>query len=88
MPFTHGFRARWLLEEHFDAHAHDFGAVDEAAYEAQADGFLGGPLGATVIECRRSLFDNALVRYDYAGQAFGVLSADNYILTYYKPDPA
>ena len=88
MPYTLGFRARWLLEEHFDAHAHDFGAVDEADYEAQADAFLGGPRGATVIEGRRSLFDNALVRYDHANQAFGVLSADNYVLTFFKPEPA
>ena len=41
-----------------------------------------------MIECRRSLFDNALVRYDYASQAFGILSVDNYVLTYFKPDPA
>ena len=45
MPFTLGFRARWLLEEHFDSHGHDFGAMDEVDYQAQADAFLGGPLG-------------------------------------------
>jgi hypothetical protein len=88
MAWTLGFRARWLLEEHFDAHGSDFGAVDEANYEAQADGFLGGPRGATVLECHRTFLDNALVRYDYADQSFGVLSADNYLLTYFKPDPA
>ena len=88
MPFTRGFKARWLLNEHFDARGLDFGATDEAHYEALADAFLGSTLGATVIECHRAQFDQALVRYDYFSQAFGVLDADGHILTYYKPDPA
>lgn len=87
MPLTLGFRFRWQFEEHFDAHGADFQARDEAHYEALADAFLGGVKGQTVIEYTRTQFDQALVRYDYLTQAFGILSADNYIQTYYKPDP-
>ena len=54
MPLTRGFRARWLLNQHFDDHNQDFGAADEPAYEALADASLGGPLGITVIECFRT----------------------------------
>ena len=88
MPLTRGFRARWLLNQHFDDHTQDFGAANEWAYEALADAFLGGPLGATVIECFRTQFDGARVRYDYVSQEFGILDVNRYILTYFKPDPA
>ncbi len=88
MLITRGFRVRWLLEQHFDDHNQDFGTVNEEAYEALADAFLGGALGATVIECRRVQFDQARVRYNYVSQEFGVLDVNDYILTYFKPDPA
>jgi filamentous hemagglutinin len=83
-----GFRTRGRLIQHFDDHGSDFGAADEAYYESLADAFLGGPKGDTVLECTRRYLDHARLRYNYVTQEFGVLAADNYILTYYKPDPA
>lgn len=56
MPLTLGFRFRWQLEEHFDAHGADFQARDEAHYEALADAFLGGVKGQTVVEYSRTQF--------------------------------
>lgn len=86
MPFTLGFNTLDDLEEHFDKHNHDFGAVDELHYQRLADAFLGGPLGPTAHECvRRS--DGCTLRYDHVTQEYGVLASDNYILSYYKPDP-
>ncbi len=77
-----------MLEEHFNAHNQDFGSSDEFAYEQLADAFLGGALRPTTVECHRTQFDSARVRYDYVSQEFGVIDADGYILTYFKPDPA
>lgn len=88
MPLTRGFKRQGLLNQHFDDHNQDFEAIDESHYEELADVFLGGPLGATVIECYRTQFDQALVRYDYRSQEFGVLDVGSQILTYFKPDPA
>ena len=76
------------MEQHFDDHNQDFGAASEEAYEALADAFLSGALGSTVIECRRVQFDQARVRYDYVSQEFGIVDVNDYILTYFKPDPA
>jgi hypothetical protein len=84
--FTNGFKSRRQLEEHFDNHKDDFGCADENAYLLLADDFLGGPKGDTVLECIRP-FDNAKIRPDHLTQALGILSSDNYIKTYYKPDP-
>lgn len=92
MPFTRGFRTRWLLEEHFDNHCADFNVCgdgtpdDEDLYEALADEFLGGPRKLTTKECIRRR-DNALARYDTTSAEYAVLSADGFILTYYKPNP-
>jgi pyocin large subunit-like protein len=86
VPFTNGFRTREKLEDHFYDHGHEFGCADEDSYLLIADQFLGGPKGATVLECIRP-FDRATVRFDYQSQVLGILTLDNYIRTFFKPDP-
>ena len=92
MPFTHGFKTQWQLEDHFYDHCGDFSVCgdntseDMEKYEALADTFLGGPRGPTTRECIRRR-DHARARYNLATEEWGVLSSDGYILTYYKPDP-
>ncbi len=85
-PFTLGFRTRYLLRRHFQLHGVEVSATDEHDYLMRADRFLGDVPGATVRECQRRS-DNATLRWDYASQEFGVLDAQNYVLTYFVVDP-
>jgi filamentous hemagglutinin len=76
-----------LLEEHFDAHGPEFGATDEDDYKQIAAAFLSSNVPPQALECVR-LADKASIRNNWVTQAFGILSAENYIQTYFKPDPA
>jgi hypothetical protein len=56
-----------------------------ARYEAMADRFLTEPLRSSVLPCTRP--QGAQLRYDQATGAFGVLTSDGIIRTYFKPVP-
>lgn len=90
MPYTLGFvdDVEWV--EHFLNHGADFGAATKDDYLRMADEFLGGPLGADTLECFRQRHDGTQgdrIRFNRDTEAFGVLSRDNVIRTYYVPDP-
>jgi hypothetical protein len=74
------------LGEHFDLHGEEFGAENEDQYELLAAQFMLAEPGQNVLECRRA-GDQARIRYDFVTQECGIVSADNFILTYFKPDP-
>lgn len=85
MPtYTGGFNPA-KLADHFKLHGADFGAATPAAYEAMADGFLGGPKSTTTLECIRPQGD--ILRYNPATEEFGVLAPNGEIRTYFKPKP-
>lgn len=86
MPYTNGFTTLKRLATHFSEHKTEVDADNMEHYEELADAFLGGPLRPDTRECFRPA-DNALVRYDLVTEEFGILSDDNCILTYYKPNP-
>jgi hypothetical protein len=50
-----------------------------------ADHFLTERLRVGVLECRRT--SGELIRYDTVSWAFGILSTDGMIKTYFKPIP-
>jgi hypothetical protein len=77
--FTHGFRDRDELRRHFLRHGGHLGCATSLGYEAMADAFLGGPIGANVAECTRG---GDLVRYNQVTQEFGVLAPGGIIRTY------
>jgi filamentous hemagglutinin len=86
MPYTNGFKTTNIRDDHWQKHP-EFGLPSPASYESAADAFLGGPLPAGCHEQIR-IRDGATIRYDPATGEFGVVGADNYIRTYFKPDPA
>lgn len=51
-----------------------------------ADGFLTGPRGPNTLQRKRPNGD--IVRYDQSTDAFGVVSSNGTVRTYYVPDPA
>ena len=79
------FADRERLADHYNRHGADFGAKSEAEYQQMADNFLTGPRNSTTLEITRSNGD--VVRYDPASDAFGVVSSNGSIRTYYVPDP-
>ena len=90
MAHTAGFRDAIELAEHYNLHGADFAAATVTEYFEQADEFLGGPRQANTLECRRLCRDGSLgdiCRFDTVTQAFGVLSANKVIRTYYVPNP-
>jgi len=80
VPFTGGFTDADELRRHYFNHGRKLNCVSSLAYEARADAFMGGPIGADVAECTRPLGD--LVRYNQVTQEFGVLRPDRVIRTY------
>ena len=79
LVFTHGFRDYNELRRHFISHGGALGCATSLGYEAMADAFLGGPIGADVAECPRG---GDLVRYNQVTQEFGVLTSGGVIRTY------
>ena len=73
------------LEDHFIRHGADFGLETASDYEKAADAFLTSELGEGVRELTRTNGD--VVRWDPETDAFGVVSSDGTIRTFYKPDP-
>lgn len=80
------FRTPRLRAKHFEEHGDEVGATDEIQYEEMAIAFMTKELMGTVLEGHR-LADGARIRYNYITQEFGIVSADNYIQTYFRPDP-
>jgi filamentous hemagglutinin len=74
------------LDDHFIRHGTDFGATSSAQYQQMADNFLTGPRGTNTLERIRPNGD--VVRYDPTTDAFGVVSSNGTVRTYYVPDPA
>lgn len=77
-----------LLTDHFDRHRGEFpGITTEEEYEALADTFLGDlTTQPGVEECIRRT-NRDFIRYNTITEEFGILAADQYIRTYFKPDP-
>jgi len=91
VPFTRGFPSRSYLIDKFDKHVavgQEFDVATEDEYERRADTFLGGELNPQTTREGRRRSDGAKLRYNEHTEEFGILSVENVIVTYFKPDPA
>jgi pyocin large subunit-like protein len=86
VPESLTFKFRRLLEKHYDDHGSEVGATDVRDYEKKAVAFMTAQVANPILEKLRRV-DGARIRYNYVTQEFGIVSADNYIQTYFKPDP-
>jgi pyocin large subunit-like protein len=87
IPHTNGFRNETFRRSHWGDHSGDFGTSTVLEYERMADEFLSSPRGHLVLfECSRRR-NRALVRYEPATEAFGILGRDGTIQTFFKPVP-
>ena len=81
MPrLTLGFVTTEKLRKHFRDHKNEFGATTQEQYEALADMFLGGPLGAGVRDCTRANGDYC--RCNPSTGEYGILDDSRHIITF------
>jgi hypothetical protein len=95
LVYTLGFIDRYTLLFKFDKHVtkrREFAYTSADEYETYADSFNGGPRNVAETEqCTRRKRDGTngdQIRYNILTDEFGVLGNDNYIRSYYVPDPA
>lgn len=87
IPHTVGFEDRKRRNEHWARHHQDFAnSLTPARYEAMADRFLTELPRPSVRRCIRP-YGGGIIRYDLKTGAFGVLSKDGAIRSYFKPIP-
>lgn len=84
-----GFRSRVELDEHFEKHGREFGAVDgesmhKGEYLRRAQELRDRPLGGGVLEKKRE--DGVITRFDTASGAFVAFNERLVIRTFFKPD--
>jgi hypothetical protein len=80
-----GFRNEALRDSHFNDHGADFAAQTPEFYEAQGRHFFNDNDPNTLVRHRPNRDE---VRYNPVTDEFGVMAPDNYLRTYYRPDPA
>src|SRR5580658_993647 len=85
MPRTNGFENFIRRLDHWSDHGKDFGNCTVTQYEEMADAFLTEDIRYGVLECYRKCGDR--IRYDPSSGAFGILSRDMIIKTFFKPIP-
>lgn len=79
-----GFRSVGRLNEHYERHGHEFGAISKAEYLEQAQALRDRPAGGDVLEMRRS--DGVVTRFDRADGAFIAFDPDLTIRTFFRPN--
>jgi len=93
LQYTRGFLDHYMLLYKYDRHirkGHEFPYANKEEYEENADRFLGGPRNSNTLQRYITAPDGTrkIVRFDQVTGEFGFLSADGFIETYYKADPA
>jgi pyocin large subunit-like protein len=81
---TVGFRSSAGLNEHYQKHRHEFGAISKAEYLEGAQALRDRPVGGEILEIRRS--DGVVTRFDRAAGAFIAFDPDGTIRTYFRPN--
>jgi pyocin large subunit-like protein len=85
MPRSNGFEDAIARLDHWGDHKGDFGNCTVDEYVAMADTFLTEPRKPSVEECFRKCGDR--LRYDRNTGAFGIITKDAIIKTYFRPIP-
>ncbi|MFN7947553.1 MAG: hypothetical protein U0Z53_19545 [Blastocatellia bacterium] len=79
-----GFRAKRNLDEHYDKHGSEFGAISKAEYLRLAQSLRDRPAGGDVLESKRA--DGVATRFDRKSGAFLAFNDDLTIRTFFKPN--
>jgi len=79
-----GFASKQKLQEHYEKHGSEFGAISLADYLRQAQLLRDRPVGGSILEIKRD--DGAVTRFDRATGAFLAFNRDLTIRTFFKPN--
>jgi hypothetical protein len=79
-----GFASRRKLEQHYEKHGAEFGAIALDEYLQRAQALRDQPAGGGVLECVRA--DGVITRYDRSSGAFLAFDADRTIRTFFRPN--
>jgi hypothetical protein len=81
---TVGFASRRKLEQHYQKHGAEFGAIAMDEYLQRAQTLRDRTAGGGVLECVRA--DGVITRYDRASGAFLAFDANRTIRTFFRPN--
>jgi hypothetical protein len=79
-----GFRSRAQLDEHYQKHGAEFGAISKAEYLRLAQELRDAPVGGPILEARRP--DRDFSRFDRRHGYFGAYNPDGTIRTFFIPN--
>lgn len=77
-----GFRTEHLLQDHYDRHGHEFGAITRHQYLHLAQQLRDSHVGKDILESKRP---DAIIRFDRRHGYFGVYETDGTIRTFFIP---
>ena len=78
-----GFRSKPLLDEHFEKHGREFGAITEEQYLRLAQQLRDAGPGKDVLQSRRP--DGGISKFDRKHGYFGAYDANGVIRTFFVP---
>ena len=79
-----GFRSRAQLDEHYQKHGSEFGAISEMEYLRLAQVLRDTPAGGPILEARRP--NGEFSRFDRRHGYFGAYNPDGTIRTFFIPN--
>jgi pyocin large subunit-like protein len=79
-----GFRSQEQLDEHYQKHGHEFGAISKAEYLRLAQELRDAPVGGPILEARRP--DGEFSRFDRRHGYFGAYNRNGTIRTFFIPN--
>ena len=79
-----GFRSRAQLDEHYQKHGAEFGAINKAEYLRLAQDLRDAPAGGPILEARRP--SGEFSRFDRRHGYFGAYNRDGTIRTFFIPN--
>jgi pyocin large subunit-like protein len=79
-----GFRSRAQLDEHYQKHGSEFGAISEVEYLHLAQALRDAPAGGPILEARRP--NGEFSRFDRRHGYFGAYNPDGTIRTFFIPN--
>jgi pyocin large subunit-like protein len=77
-----GFRTEHLLQDHFEKHGREFGAITRQQYLHLAQQLRDSHVGKDILESRRP---DAIIRFDRRHGYFGIFETDGTIRTFFIP---
>jgi pyocin large subunit-like protein len=79
-----GFHSQAQLDEHYQKHGAEFGAISEAEYLRLAQELRDAPVGGPILEARRP--NGEFSRFDRRHGYFGAYNPDGIIRTFFIPN--